>query len=179
MLPVFEDIRLAGWHAFDGLGRAGPGDGAIVAVDAAVMAYLEEEGTVAKKDASFDTFRAADAQFFVNGVLVIRVLQGCPFNGSCRAKLVFSAGVQGVWLRIKISGAQLAVAAHFVDLNAFDGGGLKHAFGGAIGARDTLVRIDLPHGFFPACVACDERGDSAKKKQKGAAKAAAQELASI
>src|SRR5512146_2013247 len=57
----FEQVGLGGRHAAERVTGADFGDGALVAVYAAVVADLQEERAVAEPDAALDAFGAADA----------------------------------------------------------------------------------------------------------------------
>ncbi len=64
--------------------------------------------------------------------------------GSRRAKLVLRASVEGIWLRLEVASAELAVSAHGELVNAFDRGVLQHAMSRALSALYTLIGIKLP-----------------------------------
>jgi hypothetical protein len=143
-------------HAAEGLAGTGAGDGALVAVEAAIMADLQEKRAVAEAVAALDTFGATDAKLFVNTILIIRVFDVGALDGGGRAKLVFRRRGQLVWFRREKSGAKLAVAAHRVGVDAFDGRLFQHAVGGAVAAVQAFGGIDLPHPGR-AGAACGQR----------------------
>ena len=105
MARGLEQIRLVRRDTAEGVGWANFGDGALVAIDAAVVADLEEERAVAETVAAFDALRASDAQVFINLVFVVRVLHECALDGRGGAELVFRAGVEVVGLWLEIAGA--------------------------------------------------------------------------
>jgi len=84
------------------------------------MTYLKKERTIAERIASLDAFPAADTQRFINDVFVVGFLNETSLDGACRAELVFRAGIEGVWLRLKIAGTEFTVAAHSKFVNTFD-----------------------------------------------------------
>ncbi len=65
---------------------------------AAVMAYLQKERAVAEPIAAFHAFAAADAQAFIDDVLVIGVLHIGALDGAHRTLLIFRGGGQAVRL---------------------------------------------------------------------------------
>ena len=84
------------------------------------MPHLKEKGAVAEGAASFDTLAAANAQRFVYGVFVIWMLDEPALDRACGAKLILRSGVEGVWLRLEVAGAELAVSTHGEIVHAFD-----------------------------------------------------------
>ena len=85
------------------------------------MTHLKEEGAIAESGAAFDTLAAADTQLFINNIFIIGMLNKSALDGSRWAELVFGASVEGVWLRLEVAGAELAVSAHGEFVDAFDG----------------------------------------------------------
>ena len=89
----------------------------------------------------------------VNSILIIRVLDVGALDGRRRAKLVLRRRRQLVGFRREKPGAKLAVAAHRVGVDAFDGRLLQHAMGGAIAAVQAFGRVNLPHPRRRRCFA--------------------------
>ena len=80
-------------HAVDRVSGADLGNRALVAVYAAVMPDLQEQGAIAEPVAALDTFGAADAERLVDGVFVVRVFDVGAFDRRGRALAVFRRGV--------------------------------------------------------------------------------------
>src|SRR5690242_2451168 len=98
MAVGFQKVRVSGRDTPECIGRADFRDGAFVAIHATVVAHLKEERSIAKSITTFDTFGAADAQLFINGVFVIWIFDKAAPNGSRGTELVLRAGVQVVRL---------------------------------------------------------------------------------
>ena len=136
------------------------------------------ERAVAKLHATFDTFAAADAKGFVDGVFVVRVFQSRAPDGTGGTKLVFRAGVQGDGFGFKKGGAEFAVTAHFIELDALDSRFFQHAMRGAIAALGALVGVELPERFFMLTSPYHRRRRRAEQEQERAANAASEKLTS-
>jgi len=121
-------------------------DRAFVAVNAAIMADLQEKRAVAESVAAFDTFGATDAELLVNGVLIVRIVDVGPLDGRGGAQTILSAGVEAVGLRLEVPRAKLAVAADGVGVHAFDCRLLQDTVRGTIAAAQAFLWINLPHG---------------------------------
>ncbi len=143
-MSSLEQIGLFCCYSLERLRRTGRSDGAIITVQTTVMTHLEEEGAVTKRRAAFDALTTTDAQRFVNDIFVIGMFHKTALDRSGWAKLIFSAGVEGVWLRIEIAGAKLAVPAHGELMNAFDRRVLQHTMSRALSALYALVGVQLP-----------------------------------
>ena len=91
---------------------------------------------------------------------------------SRRAKLIFSARIQIIWLRLKISGAELTVSTHGEIVNALDGRILQNAVIRTPSALNTLVRVDLPYHTPRPRAAGKQSHRAAQAKQARAANAA-------
>jgi hypothetical protein len=124
------------------------------------VAHLQEQRTVAKAVATFDTFRAADAKLFVDRVFVIGILDEAPLNGRGRTKLIFRSGIERIWFGLEVSGAKLAVAADCVCVNAFHGGLLQDTVRRAAVTMETLGRINLPHSAFRLAAAAENADEA-------------------
>ena len=139
-----QQIRLGRRHAAEGIRWTSAGNGAFVAMDAAVVTDLQEERAVAETIASLDAFCAADAKALINRVFVIRVFDERALNGGGRAKLILGGGGKRVWFGLEVAGAEIAVAAHREGVNALYGGLFENTFGGAVAAADAFLRVNLP-----------------------------------
>jgi len=128
----------------DGLCRACRGDRALIAVDAAIMADLQEQGPVAELVTSESTLRAARAGLLVDGNLVVGVLDRAATNRVVRAAAVFRGGHISRSLVAQQPKAKAAVPAQGVGMNALDGRWGKNALGCAQAALNTARRVDLP-----------------------------------
>jgi hypothetical protein len=111
---------MAGRHAAEGVAGADFGNGAFVAVHATVVADLQEKRPVSESVAAFDTLGAANAKSFVNGVLVIRILDEGSFDGGGGAQTILGTGVEIVGLGFEIARAKLAVPTNRVSMHTFD-----------------------------------------------------------
>jgi hypothetical protein len=105
LTETFEQRGFAGRHAGEGLGRTVAGDGAFIAVLAAVVPYLELKRAIAEGAAAFHAFAAAYAEFLFDMVFKERIFDEFAFDGVSWAKLVFGACVQGFGAGFEISPA--------------------------------------------------------------------------
>ncbi len=133
------------------------------------MTHLEEEGTVAKRRAAFHALTAADAQSFVNDIFVVWVFHKTALDRPRWAKLIFSASVEGVWLRLKIAGAKLAVPTHGEFVNALDRRVLQYAMSRALSALYALVGIQLPDNITRLTAGDQDAGGTTQSQQTRAA----------
>ena len=156
-------------HTFEGIAGADLRDGTLIAIHASIVAHLQVERTVAKPIATFHTSPAADAEFLIDGVLVVRILDERALDGVGRAELVFSSGIKIVRIGDEITGAQLAVTADRVRMNALHGRLWQHAMSGAFVAAQTARRIDLPDSRFRLAAQCDSSGERAQAGHRGEA----------
>jgi hypothetical protein len=108
------------------------------------MPHLQVERSIAESIAPFDAFGAANAQRFIDGVLVIRILDKRALDSGSRTELILGARIQVVGRRLKISRAELTVAADGVGVHTLNGGLLEHTTRGAEAASDAFLRVDLP-----------------------------------
>ena len=141
----FKQVRIPGGDTAERVAGADPGDGAFVAVEATIMAHLEEERTVAEPVASFDAFGAADAKLFVNRVFEVGVLDERTFDGGGRAEAILGTGIEIIWFGLEITCAKLAIAADGISVHAFDGRLFEHTMGGAVATANTFLGINLPN----------------------------------
>ena len=140
-----EKVGVGGWDAHDCLGRTRGRYCALIAVDAAVVAYLQEQRSVAESRTPERALRAACTRRLVHVNFVIGILYRTASYG-----VVWTATVLG---RRNIAGAlvaqqseaKAAVAAEAVSMDALNCGGRNHAFRGAQSALYTARRIDLPY----------------------------------
>src|SRR5580765_1873376 len=87
-----QEIRVLARDAPKGIAGTDFGNGAFVAIEAAVVADLEEKRAVAEAVAPFHTLGATDAELLINVVLIIGILNESPLDGGGGAQLVFSGG---------------------------------------------------------------------------------------
>jgi len=166
-----QQIRLARGHATESVARTGAGDGALIAMDAAVVTDLQEERAVSKTVAALDTFRAADAQLLVNGVFVVGVFDERAFDGGGGAKLILGGSGERIGFGLEITRSEIAIAAHGVGVNALHRGLFQYAFRGAIAAPHTFLRVNLPDPFLRLGAICQhpaERAEAGHRRDAGA-----------
>ena len=169
----FEQVGLARGYAAEGVGRTGAGDGALVAMHAAVVADLQEQRTVAEAVAALDAFGATDAKILVDRVFVIRIFDEGAFDGDGRAKLIFGGSGEGVGLGFEVAGAEIAVAAHGVSVDAFHGGLFEHAIGRTVAATNALLRVNLPDPFLGLGATRQNSAERAEAGHRGEPRSAA------
>jgi hypothetical protein len=115
-----EQVRLVHRNTTEGVTSTDLGDRAFVAVQASVMTDLQEERSVSKLIAPLDAFGATDAESLVNRIFVVWILDvGSPDRRS-GALAILRTGIQVVWRRLKVAGAELAVSAHRERVHALD-----------------------------------------------------------
>lgn len=170
---------MSGRHAAERVARADFGNGAFVAIDAAVVADLKKERAVAEPVAALDAFGAPDAQLLVDRVFVIGVFDIAPLDGRSRAQTVFRPRIQVIGFRLEIAGAQLAVSAEGVSMDAFDGGLFQDAVGGAVAAPEAFLRINLPDSSRGGSSPRHHSHEPAEPGDGGDAGAVAQKLAPV
>ena len=139
-----EQIGLISRNSLKSLRGADHRHRALIAVHAAVVAYLEVKGAIAKEFAAFDTLATGDAQAFINFVFVIGFFNESTDNRASGTELVFRTSIQSLGCGFKESRTEIAVPAHFICIYALDGGFLQHAFGGAQAAGNAFGGINLP-----------------------------------
>jgi hypothetical protein len=120
------------------------GNCTLVAVDADVVLYLHVKGSVSKNRAPLDALAAANAEIFVDRILIIRQLDEFPVNGGGRAELVFRAGVAALGIGPEVAAAEIAIAADRIGVEAFNRRWRKNAMRCATPALCAFFRIDLP-----------------------------------
>jgi hypothetical protein len=147
--PVaFHKVWFAGFYPFNGIGRANPCYGALVAVVADVVFDLEVERTIPERGATPDALGAPDAQFLVDDILEIGFFDVPPFNSRCRAKLVFAAGGAGVGIGFQVAAAQIAISAQVIGMDTLYS---RRGFDALRSTPSTLCtskRVDLPDPFL-------------------------------
>jgi len=126
------------------------------------MSDLQKERAIAECVASFYAFCAADAEFFVDGVFVVRVLDKVSYYGAGGAEFILSAGVHVFGVGRKITCAEVTVSAYGVGMDAFYGGLFENAVSCAVSTGGTYFRVDLPDGFCAGCFWPKRRGQSRK-----------------
>jgi hypothetical protein len=88
------------------------------------MPDLQHERAVAKGRAALDTPTAPDAQRFVNGVFVIRLLNEFSPDGTRGTNLVFGGTSEGCGAGLEKSEAQPAIAALLGPMDTLHSGRL-------------------------------------------------------
>jgi len=172
----FEQVRLASGHTPERITGAHLRNSALVAVNATIVAHLEEERAVAEPVTALNALRASDAQLLVNGVLEVGVLDVTAPDRGGRTQAILRAGIQVVGFGFEIAGAKLAVATESVGVNAFDGRLFEDAMGGTISTAHALLRIDLPHRALGATAAGDQSDEAAQCADRGYSRSVAEEL---
>ena len=120
-LIAFEPVRQSCRHPTVSSRRAPSGDGAVVAVETAVVPHLEEEGSVAESGAADDALGAADAERLVHRVREVRLFHETSLKRPGGASLVIRTGIQDRGAGAEIPAAEIAVAADFVDGGTVNG----------------------------------------------------------
>ena len=149
---------------------------ALVAVNATIVAHLEEERAVAEPVTALNALRAPNTQLLVDGVLEIGVLDVTAPNRGGRTQAILRASIQVVGFGFEIAGAKLAVATERVGVDAFDGRLFEDAMGGTISAAHALLRINLPHRALGATAAGDQPDETAQGPDRGYSRSVAEEL---
>jgi hypothetical protein len=85
---------MAGGHAAESIAGADLRDGAFVAINATIMAHLQEQRTIAESVAALDALGATNTKLLVDRVFVIRIFNVGPLNRGRWAQAVLSAGAQ-------------------------------------------------------------------------------------
>ncbi len=119
-------------------------DGAHVTVYAPIVTNLQKQRAVAESRASLHAAAAGDAQQFVDDILVVRIFDVCSPNGTGGTEFALRAGIQVLGARLKISAAEIAVAAYVIRVNAFGRRRGKDALGLTVTALYAHIRVDLP-----------------------------------
>jgi hypothetical protein len=158
VVHLFKQVRLVRRDPLIRTRGTSRRNGALVAVQTAIVTHLEKQRAVTESIAPLDAFAAAVTEFFIDGVLVVGILHKGPLYGSERTELIFGARIQFLRFRLKVAGAEVAVSANSVGMNAFDGGFLQYAVSGAVAALNTYARIDLPDRIAPFAFSAQETG---------------------
>ena len=167
---------MIGGDAPEGVAGTDLGNGALVAIEATIVAHLQKKGAITKPVATFDTFGAADAKLFVDGVFVVGIFDEAAFNRRSGAKAILSTGVQVVRLRLEIARTELAIAANRVSVHTFHRGLLEHTMRRAVCATNTFLGIDLPYGPLGRAWSCEQTDQAARPGYGGQARAVSQEF---
>ena len=85
------------------------------------MANLQKQRTIAERPAANNALTTANAQRLIDMVFKIGVFNKGATNSTGRAQLVFGGGGEFLRLGDEITGAQIAIAAHGIFVNAFYG----------------------------------------------------------
>jgi hypothetical protein len=111
------------------------------------MPDLKVQRAVTERGATLYTLAATVAKVLIDGVFKKRFFDEFPFEGASGAQLIFSSGIQAQGIGFEISAAQVAIPAELVRMDAFYGGQIPDALGGAASALGAFERIDLPDIF--------------------------------
>ena len=172
-----KQIRPVRRHSHESVSRAHFRNRAFVAIHAAVVPNLQEQGTVPEPGAAFHAFGAAAAEGLVARVSVLGILDvGAPDRRG-RTQAILGACVEVIGVGLEEPGAKLAVAAHRIGMDAFDGRLLQDAMRGAVTAVNTLLRIDLPNHSLGASARCQQPCQADKAESAAGPQPALQELA--
>jgi hypothetical protein len=85
------------------------------------VSHLKKQRAIPKSITALDTFATTVAEFFIYSVLVIWGLDKCADDGTGGTDLVFCTGVDVSRFGTKEAEAYLAVPAHGVCVDTFDG----------------------------------------------------------
>jgi hypothetical protein len=145
------------FYSYNRIIRTGKPDGALIALQAAIVTDFQPERTVAgRRLAGQDTLPATVAQFFIHFILVIII------HGIIRIHISYNTPQEGVlgadlacWYAalirkaayIHVSRAKHSIAALFEIINRFNGGMAQNAGCTAKVAGCALERIDLVDGI--------------------------------
>jgi hypothetical protein len=176
MAGCLEQVWMIERDAAESVAGTNPRDGAFIAIQASIMTHLKKKRTVAKAIATLDTFGATNAKLFINRVFVIRIFNESAFYCGGRAQLILGAGIQVVWGRLEITGAQLAITAQGITVDALYGGLLENAVGCAVIATQALLGIDLPDCALRTAAPGDEAHQDAQTGDRGHPRTVAQKL---
>jgi hypothetical protein len=115
----FEQVWMTGGYPAEGVAGTNLGNGALVAIQATIVAHLQKERTVTKPVTSLDTLGAANTKLLVDGVFVVGILDETALDRRSWAEAILSAGVKIVRRRFEIARAQLAIPANGVGVDTF------------------------------------------------------------
>jgi len=176
---LFKQIRLVHRHPLIRSRGTSRRYGTLVTIQTAIMADLKKKRAVSEGGASLDALATTDAESFVDGVLVVGLLDKLSFYRSGGAKLVFGAGFQHGGPQLEIARTEIAISAYSVNLNALDRGFFQYALRRTVAARHTRVRIDLPyHVRFPV-LAGRGAGHHSESRYTSSPEAVSEEMASV
>ncbi len=143
-----ENVGLAGRHPLPCSGRAPSGNGALVAVQTAIVPVLQIQGSVSECIAALHALAAPDAQFLIDRVFKIGIFDISPFYRTRRTELTFCSGIPHSGSRLQIPAAQVAVPAHRVGMDTFYSGMGQHTVDRTFFTLDTDIGIQLPDHLF-------------------------------
>jgi hypothetical protein len=109
--PSLDIVRLINRYPAEGIRRANPRNGTVVAIITAVMAYLKVEGTVSERGASCHAFGTSYAELLIDHVFVIGIFNVLALDSCSGAELVFRRRTPGIGIRFQISPAKITIAA--------------------------------------------------------------------
>ncbi len=166
---VLEDIGLFRGDSGNRVGGALGCDRALVALDAQLLVDLEEEGAVAVIGAALDASGTSDAQIGIDDVLVVIIFDPFTNESGGGAEEVFGGGGESIGFGLEVTGAEVAVAAEWEDVEALDGGGVEDAVGGTSFAVDALVGVDLPDHLALGFACGGDRSEDTSESQQACA----------
>jgi hypothetical protein len=111
------------------------------------VSYLELERTVTKSSASFYTFSATVAQGFIYFIFKEGLFDELSPDSIGRAKLVLGCGGYHFGIGLKITSAQIAIAAHGINMRTLHCRRCEYTIGGTTSALYAFRRIQLPYGL--------------------------------
>ena len=137
---------MPGINSFNRTRGAPSGDGALIAVSASIVPYLQKKRSVAESGTALYAFAAGDAQHFFDDIFIVGIFHKGADNRAGWAESALRRGVAISRPRLQVSAAQITVPAHIIGMDALDRRGGEDTFSLAVSALDTHVRIDLPEG---------------------------------
>ena len=113
---TFNHVWFTGWYTADGFGRTDGGNGALVAVQTAVVPDLHMQGTVSKRGTSFYTLGTANAELLINDIFKIGFLDKPALNGSSWTELILGTGFP-FSPRFEIAPAKITIATQVIGMH--------------------------------------------------------------
>lgn len=148
---------------------------AFVAIEAAIVADLYKERSVAELSAAHHASGAAQTTFFVDRDLIVRVFNRPSPDGINRAAAVLSRRDVAGSLVAQQSEAKAAIAAEGEGVNAFNRRRRQDALTRAVAALRATLGIDLPDGLPLRRMAADQPRRACKQRRASKPRAVPQE----
>jgi hypothetical protein len=114
-----QNVGLTGGNPYNRIRRTDVGYGTLITIEASIMPYLQEHGTIAKRVASFGAYSASNTQLLIHCVLIIWIFHIRSLNCKCGAFLVFCAGAIPRPFWQKQGGTEIAITAHSICMDTF------------------------------------------------------------